>query len=72
VNPAIEARLRALNAIIERDRIVAEAPPIPDDPAERLRRYREMVPAPGSVKAPPGVDPVELLDAYRRLLARED
>jgi hypothetical protein len=68
-NPAAIARLRALTAIIERDRIVAEAPPIPDSPEERLRLYREITSRPVDIELPD--DPQERLDMYRRMIGKE-
>jgi hypothetical protein len=71
MNPAIAARLRALESLVEREGIIAESSPIPDDPEERLAAYRKLVSPPGSVRAPAGMTGPELVDEYRRLLGRQ-
>jgi hypothetical protein len=73
MNPSIRAYLAQLHAKAERAAIISTVFKVPDNPAERRRRYRALVPQPGSPRSPEleGMSGQDLLEMYRRMLNKE-
>jgi hypothetical protein len=75
MNPAIGARLAALEAQAAYQRPTARRHRAVDDPEALLQAYRALVDAPsdrGHVTALDGVSPCEMVEQFRRIIGRRN